>query len=205
MPLTNSANLAIYRRWAPVYDATAARLFRGPRRRAMELLAPRAGERILIVGVGTGPDLPLLPSGVRATGIDLSPQMLARARAKAACCRAEVALVLGDAQQLPVAAGSHDAAILNLILSVVPDGGSALLAAAQAVRPGGRLVVLDKFQPEDKEVTRLRAGANRISQRLGTDLTRRFSVLHAGTVTRVVRDEPSMFRGNYRIILLERT
>ena len=82
MKLTNRWNRFIYRLWAPVYDATVNRAFQTGRRRVMQLLDLQAGESVLLVGVGTGADLPLLPVGVRAVGIDLSPAMLARARAK---------------------------------------------------------------------------------------------------------------------------
>src|SRR5512137_204275 len=82
MKMTNRWNQFIYRLWAPVYDATVGHFFLPGRERAMELLNLQPGERVLLVGVGTGADLPLLPAGVTATGIDLSPDMLAKARQK---------------------------------------------------------------------------------------------------------------------------
>jgi phosphatidylethanolamine/phosphatidyl-N-methylethanolamine N-methyltransferase len=76
MKMTNRSNRFIYRLWAPVYDATINRLFMPGRKRAMEVLALKRGESVLLVGVGTGADLPLLPPGVKATGVDLSAEML---------------------------------------------------------------------------------------------------------------------------------
>ena len=92
------------------------------RKRALELIDLQRGEKVLLVGVGTGADLPLLPTGVEATGIDLSPEMLAKARLKLDLCSAAVKLIEGDAQKLLVDEASFDAVILNLILSVIRTG-----------------------------------------------------------------------------------
>ena len=76
MKMTNRWNQFIYRLWAPVYDATVNHFFMPGRRRAMDVLDLKEGESVLLLGVGTGADLPLLPAGVRAVGVDLSPEML---------------------------------------------------------------------------------------------------------------------------------
>jgi hypothetical protein len=65
MPLTNRWNRFIYGLWAPFYDRAFARLFAVGRRQAMAALAPQPDERLLLAGIGTGADLPLLPAGVR--------------------------------------------------------------------------------------------------------------------------------------------
>ena len=54
MKLTNRWNQFIYRLWAPVYDASAVLFFLPGRKRALELLNLQQGERLLLVGVGTG-------------------------------------------------------------------------------------------------------------------------------------------------------
>jgi phosphatidylethanolamine/phosphatidyl-N-methylethanolamine N-methyltransferase len=64
MKMTNHWNRIIYRLWAPLYDATVGHFFLPGRRRAIELLNLQPGERVLLVGVGTGADLALLPPGV---------------------------------------------------------------------------------------------------------------------------------------------
>ena len=133
MKMTNVRNLVTYRLWAPIYDATVDRFFRPGRKHALALLALQPGEKVLIIGVGTGADFPYLPAGVDATGIDLSPDMLAKARLKLPACQASIKLIEGDAQVLLVPENSFDAAILNLILSVVPDGHACLKSALQAL------------------------------------------------------------------------
>ena len=82
MRMNNHWNQTVYRVWAPIYDSTVNHFFKSGRKRAMALLDLKHGEKVLLVGIGTGADLPLLPAGVDATGIYLSPEMLAKARLK---------------------------------------------------------------------------------------------------------------------------
>ncbi len=202
MKLTNDWNRLIYRLWAPVYDATVNRLFTPGRNRALEVLAVRPGERVLLVGVGTGEDLPLLPAGVEAVGLDLSPDMLRRATGKLSSCKASVKLVEGDAQ-IPLAEEApFDAAILNLILSVVPDGNACFRSALHAIKPGGRAVIFDKFLPDGREASRLRRLTNVFSRLLGTDINRHLGDVIKGTPCEIISNEPSIGGGLYRVVLL---
>ncbi len=102
MKMTNHWNSFIHGLWAPIYDSTVNHIFMPGRKRAMELLDLKPGERVLLIGVGTGADLPLLPDGVDVTGIDLSPEMLAKARLKLVPNLPAVNLVEGNAQTLLV-------------------------------------------------------------------------------------------------------
>lgn len=200
--MNNRWNRIIYGLWAPIYDSTVERLFAPGRVRAMQTLALQPGERVLIVGVGTGPDLPLLPQGVTAVGIDLSPSMLARARARLPLPGREVTLIQGDAQALRVDEGSFDAVLFNLILSVVPDGAACLRENLRALKPGGRALVFDKFLPDGGQLGLGRKLLNLGSTLFGTDITRRFGDLAQGCPITVLSNEPSLLRGTYRIILI---
>ena len=205
MKMTNRWNRFIYRLWAPIYDSTVNHFFMPGRKRALDLLNLQPGERVLLVGVGTGADLPLLPAGVDATGIDLSPDMLAKARLKLDRCPAAVKLIQGDAQALLVEPASFDAAILNLILSVIPDGNACLQSAMRALKPGGRAVIFDKFLPEGKNPSLVRKFLNYFSTLFGTDINRRPSDLMKDCPCETVHDEPSIGGGLYRAILIRRS
>jgi ubiquinone/menaquinone biosynthesis C-methylase UbiE len=204
MKMTNRWNRFIYHLWAPIYDSTVNRIFQRGRKRALELLDIQPGERVLIVGIGTGADLPLLPAGVHVTGIDLSPEMLDKCRLKLNRCPPAVKLIEGDAQTLLVEPASFDAVILNLILSVIPDGNACLQSALSALKPGGRAVIFDKFLPEGKNPSLVRRFFNFFSTFLGTDINRRFSDLMANCACRVMHDEPSIAGGMYRVLLLHK-
>jgi len=205
MKLTNHWNRFIYQLWAPIYDATVNHFFMPGRKRAIEILNLQAGERVLLVGAGTGADLPLLPGGVEAVGVDISPAMLARARSKLPLSDRSVALVQGDAQTLLVDEASFDAIIFNLILSVIPDGRACLQENLRALKPGGRAVVFDKFLPDDGKLTWGRRLVNHFSTLLGTDITRRFGDMAEGLPCKIMRNEPSLADGLYRVILLDIT
>lgn len=124
---------------APIYDALVGPLAYRPRRNAVAALELRPGDRLVIPGCGTGLDLPASPEGVRVVALDLSPEMLARARRKSA--RADVELRVGDAMALDLPDGSFDAA-LNLIVAVAPDGARVIAEALRVLRPGGRPAIL---------------------------------------------------------------
>ena len=135
MPVnTNWWNRARYTLYAPVYDVVVRRLHRG-RRRALALLDVQPGERVLIVGCGTGLDLELLPSSCPVTAVDLTPAMVEKTRARAAALGLAVDARVMDASRLEFADGSFDCVLLHLILAVVPDpyDGRTLAAASLAV------------------------------------------------------------------------
>lgn len=202
--MTNEHNRAVYRLWAPFYDRASDLAFARGRERAMALVDLQPGERVLVVGVGTGADLPLLPRGVRAVGFDLSPDMLARARSKLPLPEREVELIQGDAQDPPVPHGTFDAALLSLILTVVPDGARCLAATLDRLRPGGRAVVFDKFVADGATPGLARRALGVGIAWFGTDINRRFGDLSAGLGCVVERDEPSLLGGAYRVIVLRK-
>ncbi len=204
MKMTNTRNQFVYRLWAPIYDPTVNRLFMPGRRRAVQLLDLECGERVLIPGIGTGADLPLLPAGVDVTGIDLTPEMLAKARLKLDRCAASVKLIEGDAQALLVEPNSFDAVILNLILSVIPNGNACLRSALRALKPGGRVVIFDKFLPDGGSVSPGRKLMNIFSTLFGTDINRCLSDLMKDCPCAVTHDEPSILGGMYRVLLLKK-
>jgi phosphatidylethanolamine/phosphatidyl-N-methylethanolamine N-methyltransferase len=203
--MTNDWNRVIYRLWAPLYDAILGRLFLPGRKQTFRLLDLKPGERVLLIGCGTGADLPLLPEGAEAVGVDLSPEMLARARSRLPLPGRGVTLIQGDAQRLLVEEAAFDAIIFNLILSVIPDGRACLRENLRALKPGGRAAIFDKFLPDDGRLSFGRRLMNFFSTLLGTDITRRFGDLSADAPCQIIVNDPSIMRGMYRVILLKKT
>jgi ubiquinone/menaquinone biosynthesis C-methylase UbiE len=161
------------------------------------------GERVLLVGIGTGADLPLLPEGVEAIGIDISPEMLDRLRSKLPLPGCMVTLILGDAQSRLVDECLFDAIVFNLILSVIPDATACLQENLRPLKPDGRAAVFDKFLPDNKKPSAMRHLINLFSTIFGTDINRRMGDLLAGNDWQVVLEEASIFKGAYRVILLK--
>jgi phosphatidylethanolamine/phosphatidyl-N-methylethanolamine N-methyltransferase len=189
-----------YALYAPVYDLGTS--FPAERRRSIELLALDPGERVLVVGCGTGADLPLLPPHARVLGVDLSEPMLRRARRRA---RPGVELRRMDGHALDLPAASFDAALLHMVLEVIPDPARCLAEVGRVLRPGGRLAVFDKFLPDGARPSRLRRAALALLDTVFTSTNRQMGeILRAsGAPLEVERDEPA--RGAYRHLLLRRT
>lgn len=202
---SNAWNRILYAVWAPVYDLLVEH---GPlaraRRRAFELLAPERGRDVLLVGAGTGADLPHLPAGTRVVGVDLSEAMLRRARERPCPPDGSAEFLVADAQELPFREAQFDVTVLHLILSVVPDGRRALQEAVRVTRPGGRLLVFDKFRKPDRRPGVGRRLLNLLTNLFGTDINRDFEAMREGLPCRVVRDEAVLFSGSYRAVVLEK-
>ncbi|SFS17992.1 phosphatidylethanolamine N-methyltransferase /phosphatidyl-N-methylethanolamine N-methyltransferase [Agrococcus baldri] len=133
----------LWERAAPHYDrsmALAERLWFGGGR---EWLGARAHGRVLEVAIGTGADLPHYRADAVVTGVDLSPGMLAVARARAAEIGREVELVEGDAERLPFPGASFDTVVCALALCSIPDPARAIGEMHRVLVPGGRLLLLD--------------------------------------------------------------
>ncbi len=106
------------------------------------------------LGCGTGAlTAALAPRVRRVVGVDRSAAMLQAARKRTAGLR-NVELHEADLAELPLAAGSADAALLVLVLAYLPDPMPVLAEARRVLKKGGRLVVVDAARHEDHELRR---------------------------------------------------
>lgn len=121
----------------------------------LDLIGDQRFDSLLDLGTGTGRMLEVLaPRAVRAVGLDVSPAMLnvARVNLDAANLR-QVQLRQGDAYAIPPDLAGFDLVLLHQVLHYLDDPARAIREAARALKPGGRLLIVD-FAPHQEESLR---------------------------------------------------
>lgn len=185
---------------APLYDAVLAGAGTGVRAASLVQLPQEGSLRILISGIGTGLDLPHLPACHQYVGLDLTAAMLDRAKRRTGNLRID--LVRGDSMSLPFARESFDCVVLHLILAIVPDAHACLRESARVLKPGGGMLVLDKFL-KPGEAAWFRRMLNRVTQHIVTRLDVVFEDVLAGVPElRLEKDVPVLAGGWFRSIRL---
>jgi ubiquinone/menaquinone biosynthesis C-methylase UbiE len=164
----------VWDRYAPRYDRDMALFERVLFGNGRAWVCSWAEGEVLEVGVGTGRNLPFYPTGVRLTGVDLSPAMLAVAGDRARAVGREVALREADAQSLPFADASFDTVVCTLSLCAIPDDRAAIGEMRRVLRPGGRLLLLDHVDSSRRAVRAVQRLVETVTVRLaGEHFTRR--------------------------------
>ncbi|GIO86965.1 type 11 methyltransferase [Paenibacillus faecis] len=205
--MNNRWNKLIYRALSPFYDNLFdAGPFARARKRAFADLAPKPGQRVLLVGVGTGADLRFFHGKeLEVTAVDISPVMLAKAKSKASG-NENIRFMEMDAQDLRFADQSFDLVIASLILSVVPDEHKCMMELVRVTKEQGRIVVFDKFKPREREMSLPMRLLRSLIAVLGTDIGRDYQAIlkpHLGELW-IQEDSPAMFGEMYRKIVLQR-
>lgn len=135
-----------YRHWAPIYDYTFGAITRAGRRRAVQHINSRAG-RVLEIGVGTGLSLHHYGPHLDVTGIDVSPDMLDKARRKVAEKGLGHVTRISemDARELGFPDDHFDTVVAMYVISVVPEPEKVMAEMARVCKPGGEVLIVGHF------------------------------------------------------------
>jgi ubiquinone/menaquinone biosynthesis C-methylase UbiE len=173
---------AIQDKQAPSYDRSMdifeRLLFRGAREWACGQLE---GD-VLEIAIGTGRNMALYPPGVRVTGVELSEEMLARARRRAQQLGVSADLHVGDAQALQFTDSSFDTVLITFALCTIPDERRALAEAFRVLRPGGRLVAVEHVRSPSGAVHAVQRMLDPLAVRFAGDHLTREPLDHLGAV-----------------------
>ncbi len=142
--------ISAYRRWAPFYDHTFGKFASEGRKHAVEIINAREG-RVLEVGVGTGLSLPLYGRHLDIVGIDLSPEMLEKARNRVATEAIDNVTGLHemDASKLTFANESFDTVVAMYVMTVVPEPEKVMRELSRVCKPGGEVLLVNHFSQEE--------------------------------------------------------
>ena len=187
---------------APLYDFAISLPLQKARIRSLQSLPAALPLKVLLSGVGTGLDLPLLPRLHSYTALDFNTGMLARAMARSAGL--QVNWVMGDSMELPFPDAQFDHVVLHLIVAVVPQPAQCLSEAARVLKPGGTVIIFDKFL-RPRQRAWLRRALNPLSRHFATRLDVVFeNELDKVPQLRVISDVPLLAAGWFRQIVLQK-
>lgn len=163
----------IYSEFAPLYDKVFGKIFYSRLERVIENLDIPPGAKVLEVGAGTGTSFPAYPTHCKVVGIDLAPDMLARARQKIEDNSWEHLSVLEmNALDLEFPDNTFDYVMAFHVVTVVPDPVRMIAEAKRVCKPGGKIVVVNHFTSDLPLIGSLTEALDPLTRWLGwrTDL-----------------------------------
>jgi phosphatidylethanolamine/phosphatidyl-N-methylethanolamine N-methyltransferase len=156
-----------YSRLCKYYDVLFGPLLAPARLAAVRAVNRSPGREVLEVGVGTGLALPHYDADKRLTGIDLSADMLVKARSRASGLSNVQAVLEMDAQNTDFVDGQFDIAVAMFVASVVPNPRALLAEMRRVVKPGGKIFFVNHFAEENGVPEWWRRGTEAVSKRIG--------------------------------------
>lgn len=193
---------------APIYDSLVSGPLDFYREKSLSRITDTKNKQILINGIGSGLDIPFLPTDACYVGTDITPAMLRRAEKRASQYSTDksldISFQVADSQALPFEDESFDIIIMHLILAVVPNPVLALQEVSRVLKPSGKIFLFDKF---------IRPGQLAITRRLLSFFIRHIAtrtdvvfeeVLKSCPLLDIIQDEPALAKGWFRLIELEK-
>ena len=161
--------LRTYRLFAGSYDVVFGPIFHPGRKAAVRVANDRPNQRILEVGVGTGLLLPHFRRDARVVGIDVSKEMLAKARRRVARLQLPQieALLEMNAEATSFEDSSFDAVLALYVASVVPNPERFVAEMRRVCKPGGTIVIVNHFTSANPVMRWLEGRLARLAKHIG--------------------------------------
>jgi phosphatidylethanolamine/phosphatidyl-N-methylethanolamine N-methyltransferase len=181
----------LYAEFAPLYDRVFGKIFYSRLERVIEDLDIPPGTQVLEVGAGTGTSFPAYPTHCSVTGVDLAPDMLARARQKIQDNGwSHLQVMEMNALDLKFPDNSFDFVMAFHVVTVVPDPVRMMAEAKRVCKPSGRIVIVNHFTSDVPVLGSLTKAMDPLTRWLGwrTDLQLKPFIAETGlTVERVYK------------------
>ncbi|HEX6801185.1 MAG TPA: class I SAM-dependent methyltransferase, partial [Candidatus Binatia bacterium] len=158
---------------APLYDRVFGKMFYNRLERVIEDLDIPPGAQVLEVGAGTGTSFPAYPTHCNVTGVDLAPDMLARARQKIEENGwGHLKVMEMNALDLKFPDNSFDFVMAFHVVTVVPDPVLMIAEAKRVCKPSGKIVIVNHFTSDVPVLGSLTKAMDPLTRWLGwrTDL-----------------------------------
>jgi len=158
----------IYAGYSNVYDALFKRFFYPRIKHAINYMDIKPGERVLDVGVGTGLSLGEYPKTSRVVAVDLSFEMLKKAKEKVGKNRLGHIKVLNmDAMNIAFRDDSFDKVFISHVVTVVPDPYRLMSEVRRVCKKGGQVVIVNHFKSSNKIVELVEKLINPVCKKIG--------------------------------------
>jgi phosphatidylethanolamine/phosphatidyl-N-methylethanolamine N-methyltransferase len=184
--LKNPHESQIYSKFSHLYDKVFMRVFTQRITNVIRGLDIKPGSKVLEVGIGTGISMAAYPPHCEVTGVDLAPDMLGRARRKAAENGwRHIDLIEMDALNLKFPDDSFDYVTSFHVISVVPDPVRMMKEIHRVCKPAGRVVLINHFQTTLPVLGSLVGGLDPLTRRLGWSASLRLNQVLDGVPIRI--------------------
>lgn len=158
----------IYAAYSNVYDALFKRFFYPRIKHAITYMDIKPGDRVLDVGVGTGLSLSVYPRHCKVVGIDLSTEMLKKAKEKIDSNRLDnIKVVSMDAMKIGFDDNTFDKVFLSHVVSVVPDPYKVMSEVKRVCRKGGQVVIVNHFKSRNKFIETFEKVIDPVCRKIG--------------------------------------
>ena len=158
----------IYSEFAPLYDKIFGKIFYSRLERVIEDLEIPPGARVLEVGAGTGTSFPAYPTHCEVIGIDLAPDMLARARQKIEDHGwTHLRVMEMNALSLDFPDNTFDYVMAFHVVTVVPDPIQMISEAKRVCKPGGSIVIVNHFTSDVPVLGSMTEALDPLTRKLG--------------------------------------
>lgn len=188
----------LYSEFAPLYDRVFGKIFYNRLERVIEDLDIPPGAQVLEVGAGTGTSFPAYPTHCHVTGVDLAPDMLARARQKISENHwSHLKVMEMNALDLKFPDNTFDFVMAFHVVTVVPDPVRMIAEAKRVCKPSGKIVIVNHFTSDVPVLGSLTKAIDPLTRWLGwrTDLQLKPFIAATGlTVEKVYKtNKPSLY------------
>ncbi|HEY3304006.1 MAG TPA: methyltransferase domain-containing protein [Candidatus Binatia bacterium] len=176
MPEVEAHESKLYAEFAPLYDKVFGKMFYSRLRHVIEALEIPRGAKVLEVGAGTGTSFPAYPRHCQVTGIDLAPDMLARAQDKILENGwTHLNVMEMNALDLKFPDNTFDYVTAFHVVTVVPDPIRMIQEAKRVCKPGGKIVIVNHFTSTFPLLGFLTETLDPVTRRLGWSTKLRLS------------------------------